>query len=296
MVMGSLREFEYAEPASLEEAISILERSEDARVLAGGTDLILGMRERKTAPRTIVNIKRIPGLNRMQIDEHGGLRIGAIVTMDAIERSEFVQTAFPILADAAHSLGSFQIRNRATIGGNLCNASPAADTAPPLIALGAIAKIAGANRERLVRLDDFFVGPGRTVLSKAEVLTEVDVPSQARESYGAYLKHGPRNAMDIATVNAAAMFTVAEQKCTEARIALGSVAPVPLRARKAETEIHGKVIDESSVRRVAEVASEECSPISDLRGSAEYRKAMVKVLVRRLFGNALRSRFVEGEM
>jgi carbon-monoxide dehydrogenase medium subunit len=296
MVMGSLREFEYVEPASLEEAISILGSSENARVLAGGTDLILGMREKKIEPRAIVNIKRIPGLDRMQIDELGSVRIGALVTMDAIERSEFVQTAFPILAHAAHTLGSFQIRNRATIGGNLCNASPAADTAPPLIALRAIVKIVGAKGERLVKLEDFFEGPGKTVLSRDEVLTEVEVPSQAGESYGAYLKHGPRNAMDIATVNAAMMFTLHKQKCTEARIALGSVAPVPLRARKAETEIHGKMIDESSVRRVAEVASEECSPISDLRGSAEYRKAMVKVLVRRLFGNALRPRFVESKV
>jgi carbon-monoxide dehydrogenase medium subunit len=296
MVMGSLREFEYVEPTSLEEAFSILGRNGNSRILAGGTDLILGMRERKSAPRLVVNIKKIPGLDKMQVDEHGGLRIGALVTINAIDASEFVRTAFPILADAAHSLGSFQIRNRATIGGNLCNGSPAADTAPPLIALGAIAKIAGPKGERLVKLEDFFVGPGKTVLSKGDILVEVDVPPQPRESFGAYLKHGPRSAMDIATVNAAAMFSLRAEKCVDARIALGSVAPVPLRARKAEAEIHGKSIDEATVRKVAEIASEECSPISDVRGSAEYRKAMVKVLVRRLFGKAFHSRLVKSEV
>ena len=292
MVMGSLREFDYVEPTSLEEAFSILGRNQGARILAGGTDLILGIREKKIAPHVVVNIKKVPGLDQMRIDEHGGLRIGAVVTITAIEISEFVRTAFPILADAAHSLGSFQIRNRATIGGNLCNASPAADTAPPLIALGAVAKIAGPKGERLVKLEDFFIGPGKTVVSKDEILVEIDVPNQPRESYGAYLKHGPRNAMDIATVNAAAMLNLRGQTCVDAKIVLGSVAPVPLRARKAEAEIRGKAIDDPALRRVAEGACEECAPISDLRGSADYRKAMVKVLVRRLLRNALHSKLV----
>jgi len=296
MVMGGLRGFEYAEPTSLKEAFSILGRNEGARILAGGTDLILGMRERKFEPRIVVNIKKIPDLNRIQIDEHGGLRIGALVTINTVDSSEVVRTAFPMLADAAHNLGSYQIRNRATVGGNLCNASPAADTAPPLIALGAVVKIAGPREERMVKLEDIFIGPGKTALSKDEILVEVDVPSPPRGSYGAYLKHGPRNAMDIATVNAALMFTLSEQKCVDARIVLGSVAPIPMRARKAETEIRGKPIDDNTARKAAELASEECSPISDVRASAEYRKAMAKVVVRRLFRDALHSKSVKSEV
>ena len=290
MVMGGLRGFEYAEATSLKEAFSILGRNEGVRILAGGTDLILGMRERKFEPRVVLNIKKIPDLNRIQIDEHGGLRIGALVTINALDSSQAIRTAFPMLADAAHNLGSYQIRNRATVGGNLCNASPAADTAPPLIALGAIAKIAGPQQEKLVKLEDFFVGPGKTVLSKDEVLVEVDVPSPPKGSRSAYLKLGPRNAMDIATVNAALMFTLSEQKCVDARIVLGSVSPIPMRARRAEAEIRGKPIHDNTVGRAAEVASEECSPISDVRASAEYRREMVRVVVRRLFRNALDSK------
>ena len=295
MVMGSLQGFEYAEPTSLEEAFAILGRNEGARILAGGTDLVLGMRERKFEPRVVVNIKRIPSLDRMKIDDHGGLRIGALVTINAIDSSDRVRTTFPILASAAHSLGSYQIRNRATVGGNLCNASPAADTAPPLIALGAVAKIAGPRDERIVKLEDFFVGPGKTALSKGEILVEIDVPSPPRGSYGAYLKHGPRNAMDIATVNAALMCTLSGHKCEDARIVLGSVAPTPMRARKAEAAIRGKPVDENTVRKAAELASEECSPISDVRASAEYRRAMVKAVVRRLFRDAPQSKPVKRE-
>jgi carbon-monoxide dehydrogenase medium subunit len=295
MVMGSLQGFEYAEPTSLEEAFAILRRNEGARILAGGTDLVLGMRERKFEPRIVVNIKRIQGLDRIQIDEHGELRIGALVTINAVDSSERVRAAFPMLASAAHNLGSYQIRNRATIGGNLCNASPAADTAPPLIALGAVVKIAGPREERIVKLEDFFVGPGKTALTKGEILVEIDVPSSPRGSYTAYLKHGPRNAMDIATVNAALMCTLSGHKCEDARIVLGSVAPTPMRARKAEAEIRGKPIDENTVRKVAELASEECSPISDVRASAEYRRAMVKAVVRRMLRDALQSKYVKRE-
>lgn len=295
MVMMSLQGFEYAEPTTLEEAFAILGRNYGTRILAGGTDLVLGMRERKFEARVVVNIKKIPGLDRIQTDEHGGLRIGALVTINAIDSSELVRTAFPMLASAAHNLGSYQIRNRATVGGNLCNASPAADTAPPLIALGAVAKIAGPREERLVKLEDFFIGPGKMALSKDEILVEVDVPNPPRGSYGAYLKHGPRNAMDIATVNAALMFTLSGQKCVDARIVLGSVAPIPMRARKAEAEIRGKPIDDNTMRKVAELASQECSPISDVRASAEYRRAMVKVVVRRLFRDAMHPKSAKSE-
>jgi len=295
MVMAGLQGFEYAEPTTLEEAIDTLANSEGARILAGGTDLVLGMRERKFEPRIVVNIKRIPGLDRVQIGEHGDLRIGALATINAIDSSERVRTAFPILATAAHSLGSYQIRNRATVGGNLCNASPAADTAPPLVALGAVVKIAGPREDRIVKLEDFFVGPGKTVLSKSEILVEIVVPGTPEGSYGAYLKHGPRNAMDIATVNAALMCTLSGHRCGDARIVLGSVAPTPMRARKAEEAIRGKPVDEDTVRKAAELASEECSPISDVRASAEYRRAMVKAVVRRLFRNALQSKSAKRE-
>jgi carbon-monoxide dehydrogenase medium subunit len=280
-------EIEYSEPSSLKEAFSILAKVDGAKILAGGTDVVVSMREGKIAPTHLVNIKRIPGLDRIGPSSEGGLSIGALVTIGAVDSSAMVRNAFPMVADAAHQLGSFQVRNRATLGGNLCNSSPSADMAPPLIALGAIVKIAGPKKQRTAKLEDFFTGPGKTLLAKSEILTEIHIPDQPKDSYGAFLKHGPRQCMDIATVNAAVLVRMKERMCEDARIVLGAVAPVPMRAKKAEEEIRGRPIEDALVRKVGEIAAKECVPISDVRGSAEYRREIVNVLVRRLFGKAL---------
>ena len=288
MVTRQPPEFEYFEPTTLEEAVSILGEHENAKVLAGGTDLIISMRDGKIAPTHVVNIKRIPGLDAIGADE-GGLRIGALTTIGVIDNSALVRNAFPMVAEAAHALGCLQVRNRATLGGNLCNSSPSADMAPPLIVLGATAKIVGPRGERKVPLEDFFTGPGKTVLAEDEILTELWVPNSAVNSHGAFVKQGPRTAMDIAVVNAAGVFVMKGKICTDARMVLGAVAPIPLRIKKSEAAIRGREVDEKNVRKVAETAAEECRPISDVRGSEDYRRQIVNVLVRRLFAEALHS-------
>ncbi len=287
MVMARPLELQYSEPSTLKEAFSILAKVEGAKILAGGTDVIVSMREGKIAPAHIVNIKRISGLDKIGPSTGGGLRIGALATIGAVETSALVRNAFPMVAEAAHQIGSLPVRNRATVGGNLCNSSPSADMAPPLIALGAVAKIAGPKGRRSVKLEEFFTGPGKTVLSKAEILTEIHIPDPPRNSFGAFLKHGPRQCMDIATVNAAVMVTLKGKVCENARVVLGAVAPVPMRAKRAEAEIRGKPIEDEIIRKVGEIAAKECVPISDVRGSADYRREVVNVLVRRLFGKAL---------
>jgi len=280
---------QYSEPPTLKEAFTILTRDKGARILAGGTDVIVSMREGKIAPSHIVNIKRIPGLDRIGPSPGGGLSIGALATIGSVEASAIVRNAFPMVAEAAHQLGSLPVRNRATVGGNLCNSSPSADMAQPLIALGAIAKISGPKGKRSVKLENFFTGPGKTVLSKTEILTDIRIPAPPKDSFSAFLKHGPRQCMDIATVNAAIMIRMKGKLCGDARIVLGAVAPIPMRAKRAEREIRGNPIEDETVRRTAEIAAHECVPISDVRGSADYRREMVNVLVRRLFGKALGS-------
>jgi len=293
MVMAKPLELQYSEPSTLKEAFSILAKVEGAKILAGGTDVIVSMREGKIAPAHIVNIKRISGLDKIGPSTGGGLRIGALATIGAVETSALVRNAFPMVAEAAHQIGSLPVRNRATVGGNLCNSSPSADMAPPLIALGAVAKIAGPKGRRSVKLEEFFTGPGKTVLSKVEILTEIHIPDPPRNSFGAFLKHGPRQCMDIATVNAAVMVTLKGKVCENARVVLGAVAPVPMRAKRAEAEIRGKPIEDEIIRKVGEIAAEECVPISDVRGSADYRREVVNVLVRRLFGKALGSKLAK---
>jgi carbon-monoxide dehydrogenase medium subunit len=287
MVTMTPAELQYSEPRTLREAFTLLSKVEGAKIFAGGTDVMVSMREGKIAPRHIVNIKKIPGLATVEISKRGELSIGALVTIGEVETSAIVRNSYAMIADAAHQLGSFQVRNRATLGGNLCNSSPSADLAPPLIALGAVATIVGPKGRRLVKLEKFFTGPGRTVLKKSEILTEIKIRRPPKNSYGAFLKHGPRQCMDIATVNAAVMIEMSGKVCEECRIVLGAVAPVPMRAKKAEAEIRGKPITEEAIRKVGEIAAEECVPITDVRGSAEYRRIVVNVLVRRLFGKAL---------
>lgn len=284
-----MRRFDYFAPASITEAINIMsQRGPGGKFLAGGTDLLVQMREAGLAPKYLVSLRNLVGLRDLRYDPKAGLTVGSLVTMDDLVTSRIVREEFAILAQGAQLVGSMQIKNLATIGGNLCNAAPSADTAPPLIALDAQAKIAGPDGQRTVPLEDFFVGPGQTVLGPAELLTEIVVPTPPRCSGGCYMRHTPRAWMDIAVVGVASFVVLDEAgACRDVRIVLGAVAPTPLRARGAEELLRGRALSDVAIEEAARRASEEAKPISDIRASAEYRRHLVSVLTRRTLRRAL---------
>jgi carbon-monoxide dehydrogenase medium subunit len=209
------------------------------------------------------------------------------VTSRAIEISPVVQEKYPGLLQAVRELGSIQVRNRATIVGNICRASPSADTLPPLIADGASARIFGPAGDRKVALEDFFTGPGRTVLERDELVTEITIPPPPPRTGKIYIKHGRRKAMELATVGVAVSLTLEDDACREARIALGAVAPTPIRARQAEALLRDRAISERLIETAAQAAMAEVLPISNVRASAEYRRQMVGVLTKRALTHAI---------
>lgn len=280
----SLPRFDYLDSKTVEEACRLLSKYEGrAKAIAGGTDLLISLKRRMIAPQYIINLKSIRALDYIDYSEGEGLRIGALTTLTDIENSPMVRERLPILADAARQIGQPQIRNWATIGGNLCNAAPSADMAPPLIGLGAKVKIAGVNGERVLPLQAFFVGPGINALQTGEILTEIQVPTPAPHTQAVYLKLPARALIDIAIVSIAVVLLLDQRQriAMDIRIVLGAVAPTPMRAHKAEEIIKGKVIQEELIEKAAQTAAEEAKPISDVRGSANYRKEMVKVLAKR---------------
>jgi carbon-monoxide dehydrogenase medium subunit len=282
-----MRPFEYFEPASLTDAVTLLGRyNGQASILAGGTDLLVEIKEQLKQPDYVINIKKIPGLDGLAYDEVEGLQIGALVTVRRIETSPLVQAKYAGLAQAARDLASIQVRCRATIAGNICRASPSADTLPPLIGDGAAVKVFGPQGERVIPLEEFFTGPGKTVMARDEVLTEIVVPAPPPHTGKVYIKHGRRKAMELATVGVAVTLTLAGDTCQEIRIVLGAVAPTPLRARQAEAILRGQVVDEAAISAAAEAAQAESRPISDVRSSAEYRREMVRVLTSRAITQA----------
>jgi len=272
-----LKEFEYLKPDSIKETISILSQfGEKAQILNGGTDLIVDMRDKIIQPEYLVDIKAIPQLNRITYNKQDGLNIGATVTLNEISNSKVVQTNYPILVKACKTVGSYQVRNRATLVGNICNASPAADTAPPLLVLEAKVNIIGPTGEKIVPINQFFTGVKKNILKKGEIVTSITIPPIKDKWTGVYLKQGRKKEVDLATVGVAVV-------CIrdEVRIALGAVAPVPVRAFKTEELLKGKTIDESLLEKAGKSALTEISPISDVRSSQEYREEIIKVLVRR---------------
>lgn len=272
-----MRKFEYFKPGSIKETISILSQyGKKAQILNGGTDLIVEMRDKIIQPEYVIDIKAIPQLNKITYNELNGLDIGATVTLNEVSDSKIVQEHYPILAEACKTVGSYQVRNRATLVGNICNASPAADTTPPLLVLEAKVNIVGPDGEKTILLNQFFVGVKKNILKKGEIVTSVTVPPIKDEWTGVYLKQGRRKDVDLATVGVAVV-------CIrdEIRIALGAVAPTPIRAFKTEELLRGKTIDESILEKAGKSALTEVSPISDVRSSKEYREEIIKVLVRR---------------
>lgn len=280
--------FDYFEAKTIEMALSLLKKyGGKAKVIAGGTDLVLQIRDRLVIPDYVVDIGGIPGFDYIEYDEKQGLRIGALTTIRALEKSAELRRRCPIISQAASQLGSMAIRNVATIGGNLCNAAPSAETAPALLALEARARIAGLGSERVVSLEQFFKGPGTTILKKGELLVEIQVPALPPNTRGAYLKHSVRGSIDLAIVGVAAMITMDGRVCRDARVALGAVAPTPIRARKAEEVLEGKEINDDLINQASQAASDEACPISDVRASAEYRTEMVKVFTKRAVKQAM---------
>ncbi len=285
----TIRSFEYHAPRSLKEALSLLENHRgEAKVLAGGTDLVVQMKDGRARPAVIVDAKKIPELNRLEWNDGKSLYIGAAVPLSKIVTFPPVMEKFGILYQACSSIGSVQLRNRGTIGGNICNAAPSADSAPPLLCLGAKAMVARLGGNRIVPLDSFLRGPGQTSLDHNELLLGLEVPAPPALSSGCYLRHIPRQDMDIAVVGVASflVFDAQKNRCREARIALGAVAPTPIRVPQAEAILVGKTLTEKAIEEAAEQAAEAARPISDVRGSAEYRKEIVKVLTRRTLKRA----------
>ncbi len=287
--------FEYLEPETIEEALTMLTRYRGkAKIIAGGTDLMLQIRNKATAPEYVVDITRIPGLDYITFDDHQGLRLGALTTIRALETSTELQRKFSVISQAASQLGSVAIRNVATVGGNLCNALPSAEMSQALVALSAQVRIIGPEGERTVPLDGFFTGVGQTLLKPDELLLEILVPESPPHTSGIYIKHSPRGPIDLATVNVTVLMTMEPDHnvCRDAKIVLGTVSPIPLRARKAENELKGKRINGALMDRAAQAASDEAHPRrGSIRGSFEYKKEMVRVLtgraIRELSGSNL---------
>jgi len=277
--------FDYLEPETIEGTLVMLSKYDKrSKIVAGGTDLILQIRQKAVKPEYVIDITRIPGLDYIMLDDPQGLRLGALTTIRALETSVELQKRCPIISQAASQLGSVAIRNVATLGGNLCNALPSAETAQVLVALSAQVSIIGPAGERRLPLEDFFIGVGETALKPNELLLEILVPKLTPHTSGMYIKHSARGAIDLAIVNIAVVMTMGPDKkiCKDARIVLGAVAPTPLRARKAENMLKGKKIDGALIDRAAQVASDEARPrMGSIRGSLEYKKEMVRVLTGR---------------
>jgi carbon-monoxide dehydrogenase medium subunit len=282
-VFRKLPKFEYFRPESFEEAVKILRKHEgQIRPLAGGTDLFIAMKEKGAAWENVLDLKGIPDSDFIR-EADGGIEIGALATIRSVETSPLIKEKIPLLAGAAGTIGSVQIRNKATLGGNLCNAAPSADMAPGLLCLGAMVEIMEDSGASRIALEDFFVGPGKTILRGSALLKKIIVPFGPPNSAGIYYKESPRRAMDLAVAGVSCLLTFdsAKKKCLDCRIALGAVAPTPMRAKKAELLLMGREVTEKEIAAAAEMASQEARPISDVRGSAEFRREMVKVFVRR---------------
>ena len=282
--------FDYATPESVADAVVMLsDHGENACVLAGGTDLIVQLRENRRRADLVVDVKKIAELNELSYDAAAGLTIGAAVPCYRIYGNAEIAGAYPGLMDAARLVGGTGIQGRASLGGNLCNASPAGDTIPPMIVLGGKAEIAGPNGTRSVAVEDFCTAPGRSVLEDGEFLVSLRFPAPAPNSGAFYKRFIPRNEMDIAVVGVGASVVLSEDRSSfvSARIAVGAVAPTPLFVRAAGEALSGQPVSDETIQRAADIARDAARPISDMRGTADYRKHLTSVLTRRVVQGAV---------
>jgi carbon-monoxide dehydrogenase medium subunit len=302
-----MKKLNYLRPKTLNEALSLLKQyGKKAKLIAGGTDVMVMTKQRVMSPDVLISLQEVPGLDEIQYN--GALRIGPMATHRDIEKSELIRKEFSALSDAVNVLGSIQIRNVATLGGNICTGAPSADTVTPLLVLGAQLKVKNSTLEKTIPIDEFFVGPGKTVLQEDEILTEITISKPLPYTGSAYWKHQRRQALDLPILGVSVLLslnkaTVAcsellcttspistilhsleeeELECKEVRIALGVAAPTPIRAKHAETLLRGKKISDELLEKVAVRAVEEAQPRDSIRGEAWYRKDMIKVLVKRM--------------
>lgn len=275
-----LKPFEYLEPKAVEEAVKTLAKyGTQAKALAGGTDLITSMKQRKLNPQYIVFIKGIPGLAQIRYSSEGGLKIGALATHQSIASSPIIKDKFGLLATACNKIATPQIRNMATIGGNICMAGPSQDSIPPLLALEAKLKLVGPQGERIVPITEFYIAPFKTVRKEAELLTEIQIATPSPHSDSCYQWVTKMSSVDETLVGVAVLMTLdaTGNRCQDIRIGLCSVAPTPMRARRAEELLRGKKIESKLIEQVAQMAAEETSP----RSRADYRRRMSGILVKR---------------
>jgi carbon-monoxide dehydrogenase medium subunit len=278
----ALPRFEYFAPGSLGEACGLLvEKGDGALVMAGGTDLLVNMSHRLVTPKVLIGLKKIKDLDGITFHKKRGLTIGALASLAHVASHPIVLSKYPAVACAAQETANVQIRNMGTVAGNLCNAAPSADNAPTLIAMGAQVTLTSTKGERRLPLDQFFKGPGLTAMEQGEILTSIFVPLPFPSSGTSYKHISPRGKVDISAVNVGVMVVMDGETCKEAKIALGAVAPVPMRATKTEKLIKGKKLNLKLMERAGALASNESSPITDVRATAEYRTKMVAVLTKR---------------
>ena len=284
-----LPKFEYLSPQTINETLALLARfRKKAKPIAGGTDLIPKLKKRSIqAPGYIIDLKGIPNLDYINYEAGDGLKFGALVTINDIEKSSVIKEKFPILFQAAESMASPQVRHRATVAGNICNAVPSADTAPALLALEAKVKLLSKKDERIVKLADFFKNPGETAIKPDEILIEIQIPDLPLGNRGKYLKLSPRRAMDLAVVGVAVLVFPENGRISDIRIALGAVSPTPIRVSTAEEILRGKEPSAELIKQAADSTAACCVPITDHRASAQYRTDMVRVLTKRAINELL---------
>jgi len=283
----TLTTFEYFAPPSIEDACRLLkEMGDGAMVMAGGTDLLVRIHNRGIRPKVIISLKKIEGLNRITFDPKQGLTIGATTLLADVAEHPVILKKYPAVAYAAQETATVQIRNMGTVAGNLCNAAPSADNAPTLMAMGAEVALTSTEGIRKLPLDQFFKGPGLTAMEQGEILTTISVPPPLPFSGASYKHISPRGKVDISAVGIGAMVMMDGDICKDARIVLGAVAPVPMRAGKTEKLIRGKRLTQERMARAGIQASKESKPITDVRASSEYRRKMVEVLTGRALQEA----------
>lgn len=274
-------DYDYLKPKSLEEVFSLLKTyGERAVLIAGGTDVMVNIRNRKLAPEALISIRNLKGLSYIKRDD--AYHIGALTTHRMLETNPMVQNELSALYDGASQVGSVQIRNVATIGGNICNAAPSADTAGPLLALDAVAVLQGPKGIRRVPLNEFFTGPSQTVKELDEVLIEFEIPIEMGEFGSAYHKHSRRKSMDLPILGVAVSIKVVGETIGDARVALSVAAPTPIRVGKSEEYLKGKELNDDVLNEAGRIAAKEASPRDSLRGKAWYRSEMIETFVPRM--------------
>lgn len=285
-----MQAFDFASATTVDEVVALLkEKGDQARVMCGGTDLLVALREGRRKAELVIDVKRIPETTELSYSAQSGLTLGAAVPCHRMYDDKAIVAAYPGLIDSAGLIGGVQIQGRASMGGNLCNASPAADSIPSLIAHHAICQIAGPNGRREVPVEEFCIAPGRTVLQTGEFLVALHIPAPQPGFGAAYLRFIPRNEMDIAVVGVGASVQLDESRSrfVSARIALGAVAPKPLFVQAAGDALAGQPVNAESIAQAAQIAQAAATPISDMRGTAEYRKHMAGVMTRRTLEKAI---------